>query len=73
MKAIKGIYKNGVVTLLEPADLEDSAEVFVLSRGEEKPCNEVKIKPQPVSTLERIEGKFSFGGNAVEDAEKYYE
>ena len=74
MKAIKGIYKNGVVELLEPVDFKDSTKVLVLPKQDDEDIEEqVRLKPQPVQDLLELEGILSLGGDAVEDTEKYYE
>ena len=85
---IKAVYDNGVLTLLEPVDLPQGAEVWVQVRSVNGPDALQLIlpdaegkdarftypgRPQPSETLDRLTGMISVGGDALADSEALYD
>ena len=54
--AIKGIYENGVLTLLEPAPNLEKSEVLITFLNEEKPVSQKRV-PGSLKRLGELEGK----------------
>jgi len=75
MPKIKGIYENGVIRPLEKIDLVEKEEVEIVygETAGERQVEKRKVVTVKASELPPLVGIFSVGGDAVEDAEKYYE
>jgi hypothetical protein len=70
LKAVKGIYENGKVEILEDPGRSGRFEVYVLipELGEE-----THFVPNDPKALLSLSGFFSLGGDALEDTERVYE
>ena len=69
MKAVKGIYENGAIRLLEDPCVSGAQEVYVV-------FPEVIQLPThgiPASAFKLVDGLVSLGGHALEDAERLWE
>ena len=55
--AIKGIYENGVLTLLEPAPNEEKTEVLITFMSVEKAKSMKKRVPGGLLRLSHLQGK----------------
>jgi len=69
MLAVRASYKDGRLTLKEPAPTEQhECEVVVLfpEKGASAVRNRVELRPVPASHLRELEGLASLGGNAQE-------
>lgn len=75
MVGLRAKYKNGQLTLLEPAPSEPECEVLVVfpAARVEALKREIERKAVPASHLRRLEGIASIGGDALEDSERLYE
>jgi len=64
MKAIKGIYENGAIRLLEDPNVSGSQEVDVI---------QLPMHGISASAFKLVDGLVSLGGHALEDAERLWE
>jgi hypothetical protein len=76
MFAVRASYRDGRLTLKEPAPTEQhECEVVVLfpEKGTSTVRHPIELRPAPASHLRELEGLASLGGNAMEDCERLYE
>jgi hypothetical protein len=69
MKAVKGIYENGTIRLLEDPRVSGLQQVYILFPEVEQPT----ISSVPASAFKLVDGIVSLGGHALEDAERLWE
>jgi hypothetical protein len=75
MKKVRGVYKDGVVQLLENPGVEGQKEVYILFPDEPPGEEKVRFKGMACdpTDLKPLSGVVSLGGDSVEDTERYYD
>ncbi|MBM4045812.1 MAG: hypothetical protein FJ279_11910 [Planctomycetes bacterium] len=75
MVALRAKYKDGQLTLLEPAPERGECEVMVIFPSARVAAlkRQIELKAAPASHLRKLEGLVSWGGDALEDTERLYE
>ena len=69
MKAVKGIYENGQIRLLEDPHVSGLQEVYIVFPDVAQP----PAYSIPASAFQLVDGLVSLGGHALEDAERLWE
>jgi hypothetical protein len=66
VKAVKGMYANGKIRLLEDPHVSGPQHVYILFTEVERPM----IHSVPASVFKLVDGIVSLGGHALEDSER---
>ena len=69
MKAVKGIYENGKIRLLEDPHVSGTQDIYVVFSEVDR----FPVRGIPAKAFQLVDGIVSLGGHALEDAERLWE